>query len=41
MQQYVETLMKIPWTESSDSNFNFSEVQGILDKHHFGLEEVK
>ena len=38
---YVETLLDIPWNEFSDDNFDLKNVKNVLDKDHFGLDDVK
>ena len=38
---YLETLLDLPWEDYSDDNFDLKKVQGVLDKDHFGLEDVK
>ncbi len=38
---YVDTILNIPWGEYSKDNFNLKRAQKILDKDHFGLEKVK
>jgi len=38
---YVHTLVGIPWNEYTKDNFNLARAQRILDKNHFGLDDVK
>lgn len=38
---YLELLLDLPWEEYTKDNFNLKKVKVILDKDHFGLEEVK
>lgn len=38
---YIEWLLDLPWENYKEENFEFSEVQKILDEDHFGLEKVK
>lgn len=38
---YVETLIDLPWNESSEDNFDLKNVQKVLDEDHYGLEKVK
>ncbi|MEO0900238.1 MAG: endopeptidase La [Bacteroidota bacterium] len=38
---YVEWLLDLPWQNYSEENFEFGQVQKILDKDHYGLEKVK
>ncbi len=38
---YLQTLLDLPWNEFTDDNFDLKRAQKILDKDHFGLEQVK
>lgn len=38
---YVQTLVDLPWGEYTKDNFNLKRVQRILDRDHFGLDDVK
>lgn len=38
---YVQTLVSLPWNEYTKDNFNLKRAQRILDKNHFGLDDVK
>jgi ATP-dependent Lon protease len=38
---YVQTLLDLPWREYSKDNFNLKRAQTILDRDHFGLDNVK
>jgi ATP-dependent Lon protease len=38
---YVQTLLDLPWKEYTKDNFNLKRAQNILDKDHFGLDNVK
>ena len=38
---YLELLVDLPWNEYSKDNFDLARAKKILDKDHFGLEEVK
>ena len=38
---YIEWLLDLPWHNYSSDNFDFQEVQKILDEDHYGLEDVK
>lgn len=40
-QNYIETLLDLPWNEYSEDNFDLKKAQKILDHDHFGLEKVK
>lgn len=38
---YVETLLDLPWNDYSKDNFDLKRAKKILDRDHFGLDEVK
>ncbi len=38
---YIETLMNVPWYQSTEDNEDLSNVRKVLDEDHFGLEKVK
>ncbi len=38
---YVENLVNLPWNKYTKDNFNLKTAQKVLDKDHFGLEQVK
>ena len=38
---YVDWLLDVPWSVSSDDRLDIKEAQEILDADHFGLEKVK
>ena len=40
-RNYLELLLELPWNEYSKDNFDLKRAQKILDKDHFGLEDVK
>ena len=40
-RNYLEVLLELPWNEYSEDNFDLKRAQRILDKEHYGLEEVK
>ncbi|HJS01554.1 MAG TPA: endopeptidase La [Flavobacterium sp.] len=40
-RNYLELLLDLPWNEFSKDNFDLKNAQKILDRDHFGLEEVK
>ncbi|GEC73349.1 ATP-dependent Lon protease [Flavobacterium flevense] len=40
-RNYMELLLDLPWNEYSKDNFDLKNAQKILDRDHFGLEEVK
>ena len=40
-RNYLDLFLDLPWNEFSDDNFDLKRAQKILDRDHFGLEEVK
>ncbi|MCC7445724.1 MAG: endopeptidase La [Saprospiraceae bacterium] len=38
---YLELMLDLPWEDVTKDNFNLNKVKAILDKDHFGLEDVK
>ncbi|MCW2118425.1 endopeptidase La [Flavobacterium sp. 7A] len=40
-RNYLEVLLDLPWNEYSNDNFDLKKAQKILDRDHFGLEDVK
>ena len=40
-RNYLEVLLELPWNEYSKDNFDLKHAQKILDKEHYGLDEVK
>ena len=40
-RNYLELLLELPWNEYSKDKFDLKNAQKILDKDHYGLEDVK
>lgn len=40
-RNYLELLLDLPWSEFSKDNFDLKRAKEILDRDHYGLEEVK
>jgi ATP-dependent Lon protease len=40
-RNYLELFLELPWNEYSEDDFDLKKAQKILDKDHFGLEDVK
>lgn len=38
---YIETLLELPWDKASKDNESMKRAQMILEKEHYGLEQVK
>lgn len=41
IRNYLDWILDIPWSKSTRDNFDVNEAEGILNKEHYGLEEVK
>ncbi len=41
MLNYLETLLDLPWGETSKDNFDLKKVEKVLNEDHFGLEKIK
>ncbi|MCD0476021.1 endopeptidase La [Flavobacterium sp. EDS] len=40
-RNYLELFLELPWGTFSKDNFDLKQAQKVLDRDHFGLEEVK
>ncbi|TGD59856.1 endopeptidase La [Flavobacterium humi] len=40
-RNYLELFLELPWNKFSKDNFDLKRAQKILDRDHFGLEDVK
>lgn len=40
-RNYIETLLSLPWRETTEEVFDLPEAQRILDEDHYGLKKVK
>ena len=40
-RNYLDLLVDLPWEKFSKDNFDLNKAQKILDRDHFGLEDVK
>ncbi len=38
---YLETLLDLPWNRYTKDNFNLKNAERVLNRDHFGLDEVK
>jgi len=38
---YLQVMLDLPWNEKTKDNFDLKRAQKILDRDHFGLDEVK
>lgn len=41
IRTYIETLLEMPWNKSVKDSNNIEYAQELLDKEHYGLEQVK
>lgn len=41
LRNYLELYLELPWNVFSKDNFDLKRAQKILDKDHFGLEDIK
>ena len=40
-QDYLETLLDLPWNEYTEDNYDIKNARDVLNREHFGLEKVK
>ena len=40
-RNYLDLIVDLPWENYSEDNFNLDKAQKILDRDHFGLDDVK
>lgn len=40
-RNYIELFLELPWNDFTKDNFDLKRAQKILDRDHYGLEEVK
>lgn len=38
---YIETLLSLPWVETTEESFDLAEAEKILDEDHYGMKKVK
>ncbi len=38
---YIDWVLELPWLESSDDNLRLKKAQEVLDRDHYGLDDVK
>jgi ATP-dependent Lon protease len=41
VRTYLDWILDIPWSQSTDDNMDIAEVRKVLDEDHYGLEKVK
>lgn len=40
-ENYLSTLLDLPWNEYSKDNFNLKRAERILNRDHYGMEDIK
>ncbi len=40
-REYIETLLKMPWNDSSEDNRDIKNAEKVLNSQHYGMEKVK
>ena len=41
VRTYIETLLEVPWTNSTKINLDLNRAKSVLDTDHYGLKEIK
>lgn len=41
VRTYVDWILDVPWSESTEDNLEIAEVRKVLDEDHYGLDKVK
>ena len=41
LRNYLDWMVRLPWSESTRDNLNLNKAQKILDEDHYGLEKIK
>jgi ATP-dependent Lon protease len=41
LRNYLDVMVSLPWSKSSEENLDLKRAQAILDEDHYGLEKVK
>lgn len=41
VKNYIDTILELPWDKSTKDRIDITKAKKILDKDHYGLEEVK
>ncbi len=41
VRNYLDVVLDLPWDETSDDNLDIEQAREVLDRDHYGLDEVK
>ena len=41
LRNYLDWMVRLPWSESTEDNLNLNKAQKILDEDHYGLKKIK
>lgn len=41
INRYIDWVIQIPWSKKTEDILDTTKTKGVLDKHHFGLGEIK
>ncbi|MCM8747732.1 endopeptidase La [Thermomicrobiaceae bacterium CFH 74404] len=41
LRTYIETVLALPWNQETEDNLDLAHAQEILERDHYGLEQVK
>ncbi len=41
IRNYIDVLLNLPWSKSSEENYDIESIKNTLEKNHYGLEETK
>ncbi len=41
IRNYIDVLLNLPWSKSSEENYDIESIKKVLEKNHYGLEETK
>jgi ATP-dependent Lon protease len=41
IKTYLDWMVNLPWSKSTEDNLNIARARGVLDEDHYGLDDVK
>ncbi|MEN8253154.1 MAG: AAA family ATPase [Patescibacteria group bacterium] len=41
VSKYIDWVLKIPWTQTTEDVLDIEKTKQVFDKHHYGMQEVK